>query len=185
MDDKIRGLFSTASGMLALWEPGHFQQITDYLSWESELCEDEDILRHIQEGAFVPLNIQADGAFECEVRVGNVERPSAISSRELPYLTVSSEPYFFRSRGRLAISGLEHIGAEPGKAAAFLALGIGDWAVTVHLIEWTSEPGALGEDGKPTPSAMADFVVLLNPASPGASAGTQYRTKVNTFERPE
>src|SRR5450432_1098091 len=107
--------FATDSGMLALWEPNHFEGITDYDAWERELLEDTDISRHIQQGAFVPLNIHADGSFQCAIRVGTIDAPASLSERERRYLTVSSEPYLFRSRDRVAISGLEHIGRSPGE----------------------------------------------------------------------
>ena len=180
MNDQLCRAFATASGMLALWEPHHFDGITDYDTWEPELLEDTDISRHIQQGAFVPINIHADGAFQCAVRVGTAGSPAVLSERERRYLVVSSEPYLFRSRDRVAISGLEHIGRSPGESASFIPLASGDWAVTIHLIEWTGEPGAQTPDGQPTATALADFVVLLNPAA----AGTHFRTKVDTFEEP-
>jgi hypothetical protein len=103
-----------------------------------------------------------------------------LSGREERYLLVSSEPYLFRSRGILAISGLEHIGRSPGESGASVPLAAADWAATVHLIDWPEEPGAKTPDGKPAPTALPDFVVLLNPAAPG----TQFRTKVDTYEKP-
>ena len=146
----------------------------------ASLLEDTDIARHIQQGAFVPLNIHADGSFQCAIRVGTAATPASLSERERRYLTVSSEPFLFRSRDRIAISGLEHIGRSPGEAASFISLASGDWAVTIHLVDWTEEPGAKTPDGKPTATALADFVVLLNPAA----ADTHFRTKVDTYERP-
>jgi hypothetical protein len=164
--------------MLALWERHQFDKITDYDSWERELLDDADISRHIQQGAFVPLNIHADGAYMCAIRIGSAAIPAVLSERERRYLFLSSEPYLFRSRGTLAISGLEHIGHSPGEVASFLPLASGDWTVTVHLIEWTEEPGAKTPDGQPSATALSDFVVLLNPAT----ADTRHRTKVDTFE---
>lgn len=178
--DLLRGDFATGSGMLALWDAGHFQGITNYETWEPELLEDEDITRHIQQGAFVPLNLHADGAYQCLLRAGTTGAPAAINEREKKYTLVLSEPYLFRSKGSIAISGLEHIERTPGKSAAVRPLTAGDWTVTVHLIDWTEEPGSKTPDGKPSPTALPDFLVLLNPAR----AGTVYRTKVDTFDKP-
>jgi hypothetical protein len=178
MNASLRRVFATDSGMLALWEPQRFRGITDYDTWERELLEDADIRRNIQEGAFVPLNIHADGAYDCMIRTGTVSEPAALSDRELRYLALSSEPYLFRSKGTLAISGLEHIGGSPGEAASLVPLISGDWVATVVLIDWGQEPGARAQDGKPAKTALPDFTVLLNfPAG-----GECYRTKVNTFE---
>ncbi len=180
MSDNINRTFATDSGMLALWEPHHFQNITDYDSWEHELLDDADISRHIQQGAFVPINIQSDGAFQCVVRAASAEVPATLSDRECRYLVVSSEPYLFRSRGTVAISGIEHISQSPDKSTGSFPLRAGDWAVTIHLIDWPSEPGAKSPDGNPTSTALSDFVILLNPAA----TQTRYRTKVDTFENP-
>jgi len=177
LNDLLRRVFATDSGMIALWEPQRFSNITDYGTWERELLEDTDISRHIDQGAFVPLNIHADGAYDCAIRHGTGEAPATLSDREQRFLTVSSEPYLFRSNGMLAISGLEYIGRTPGNSASFLALSSGDWTATIHLIDWTQEPGAKSKDGKPTKAALPDFVVLLNPSA----AEIRYRMKVDTF----
>lgn len=180
MTDPLRRVFGTDSGMLALWAPQHFDSITSYESWERELLEDTDISRHILQGAFVPLNVHADGAYDCAIRVGDLNAPATLSERESRYLLVSSEPYLFRSLGSLAVSGLEHIGRSPGGAASIVPLASGDWAATVHLIDWTQEPGAKSPNGKPTANALPDFAVFLNPSAPDS----QYRIKVDTFEAP-
>jgi len=65
MNDILRRVFATDSGMVAVWQPEQFHGIVDYDTWERELLEDADISRHIQNGAFVPLNVHADGAYEC------------------------------------------------------------------------------------------------------------------------
>jgi hypothetical protein len=181
MSDNINRTFATNSGMLALWSPQDFQNITDYDSWERELLDDTDISRHIQQGAFVPVNIQSDGSYQCVVRSASAGVSAKLSDRERRYLVVSSEPYLFRSGDTVAISGIEHISRSPDESAASFPLSAGDWAVTVHLIDWPSEPGAKSPDGNPTSTALSDFVILLNPAT----AETRYRTKIDTFEKPE
>lgn len=180
-NEILRRTFSTDSGMVAIWQPEQFHNVVNYDTWESELLEDADIARHIRQGALVPLNVGADGVYDCTIRVGNVTAPVSLSERETHFLLVSSEPHLFRSNGVLLISGLEHIDRSPGKASASVPLAAADWAATVHFIDWTQEPGAKASDGKPAPCALPDFVILLNPATPE----TQFRTKVNTFEEPE
>ena len=179
MSDNINNTFATDAGMLALWSPENFHNITDYDSWERELLDEADISRHIEQGAFVPINIQSDGAYQCVVRAASSGVPATLSNRERRYLVVSSEPYLFRSRDTVAICGIEHISRSPEEPAAFFALPAGDWAVTVHLIDWPSEPGAISPDGNPTSTALSDFVILLNPTTTQA----RYRTKMETFEK--
>ena len=40
-------MMATDAGMFGLWAPAAFGDIVDYDTWESELLEDEDIVRHI------------------------------------------------------------------------------------------------------------------------------------------
>jgi hypothetical protein len=58
----------TDAGMLALWNPRRFADIVDYESWERQLYDDDDILRHVRDGHLVPVNIGGDGAFDFTVR---------------------------------------------------------------------------------------------------------------------
>jgi homoserine dehydrogenase len=73
--------------MLCVWSQPAFAEIHDYDSWEPELCEDEDIIRHIQAGHFVPINIGSDGVSEVELRVGSAGERAVITDRESKYLT--------------------------------------------------------------------------------------------------
>lgn len=181
MAERIRGAYATDSGMTCLWNPAAFEEVVDYDTWETQLLEDKDIRRHMNAGAFVPINIQADGVYEIEVRVGTAAAPAVISDRETKYLTVASEPYLFRSAGTLCVSGIEFVEHEPGDGVGVLALPEGDYAVTVHLVAWDDEPGLKKKDGSPKNEALPDFVALLNPAGSGE---TKYRTKVETFPPP-
>jgi hypothetical protein len=176
-ESRLRGAFMTDSGMLCLWQSAAFASIHDYDSWEEELLEDEDIIRHIQRGELVPINIRSDGSFEVEIRMGEKE---ALNEREKRHLLVSSMPYLFRSTGQLHVSGLEHVTAKPGSGVGSLQLKPGDYAVTIHLISWDEEPGSKDEQGKPKPDALPDFVVLLEPTS---QKDRTYRTAVETFDR--
>jgi hypothetical protein len=179
MNDLLRRVFVTDCGMLALWQPEQFRNVVDYVTWEPELLEDADIFRHIQQGALVPINVESDGAFECTVRAGSDGMSATLSDRENRYRLASSEPYLFRSLGVLSISGIEHIDRSPREASSSVPLAAGDWVVTVHFLDWTQEPGAQTADGKPAPGTLPDFVVLLDPATPGM----RFRTKITTFER--
>lgn len=168
--------------MLAIWDPQHFSSVTDYDTWEPLLLEDEDIAKHIEAGAFVPLYIHSDGAYECNVRIGTTATPVALTERERKYSLVQSEPpYLFCSTGRLCISGIEHIEGKPGSSVGILPLETAEWNVVVHLIDWPMEPGGKTADGKPSATALPDFIVLVNPATERLAS---YRKKVETFEEP-
>jgi hypothetical protein len=180
MAGRLRRTFGTNSGMLCLWSKPAFAGIHDCDSWEPELCEDEDIIRHIEAGHFVPINICSDGVYEVELRIGSADEPAAITDRESKYLTVKSEPYLFRSEGELHVSGLETVCCNPdGDSASAVQLSPGDWDAVIYLISWDDEPGSKNADGSPAGHALPDFLVLVNPAVPG----TEYRTKVESFER--
>jgi hypothetical protein len=165
--------------MLCLWRPAAFASVVDYDSWDRELCEDADILRHIAAGNLVPVNIGADGVFEVEVRVGTAESRAALGDREQAYLEVSSQPYRFTSDGELRLSGVEHVHSVPDANVASLGLGPGEHAVVVHLVGWDREPGMLSAASKPPPEALPDFVVTVNPPM----QPTAYRAQLETYDR--
>jgi len=179
-DLTVRGTFYTDAGMLAVWTPEDFAGIVEYEDWETELLEDADIERHIKEGSYVPLYIHSDGAFAVEIRVGTVDRPAAVTKRQAPYVTVTSEPYLLRSKGRLCVGGIEHVEIDPPEWVGRMSLPAVDYAVVVSLIDWAGEPNSRGEDGRRSADALPDFLVLLNPVSDGVT----FRTKVDTFDRP-
>ena len=181
MNHQLRGAFRTDSGMFGVWDSNHFSNIHDYDEWEAELLEDADIQRHIIAGHFVPINVHSDGVFEFEVRIGAIESPGGLSSREHQYLAATSNAYLFRSTGELNVSGIEFVEATPRGNVGTLEIPSGDYTVTVHLITWGEEPGAKDAQGNPTAKALPDFVVLL---SRSGSTAQVYRTEVNTFEEP-
>ena len=112
-------------------------------------------------------------------RTGTAGGPTELTEREAAYLVVSSEPFLFRSHGVACLSGIEGIAGTPWPDTVQLELPVGDYAVVVHLIDWTEEPGST-VDGEPSPTALADFAVLINPASPGEGP---FRQQTETFER--
>jgi hypothetical protein len=176
---EITGVMATDAGMGALWAAECFGGIVDYDTWESELLDDEDIVRHIASGALVPLNIGGDGAFQVLARVGEVSAPAQLTERERRYSVVTSEPYLLITTGNAVISGLEHVGAEANDGLR-VPLGAGRWSVTISLIDWKGEPGQADDAGRPAPTALADFVILIDPEG-GVDRG--YRTQAQTFER--
>jgi hypothetical protein len=172
---------ATDAGMWALWRPTRFAQVEDYDSWEAMLLEDEDIGRHITEGALVPISIGCDGSFGFEIRIGDAGEPG-LTPREQAYLVVSSSAYLLVSEGEICFSGIEHIGMPIAANVTRVSLPAGRYRVTVHLIEWNAEPGAKGDDGAPTDSALPDFLILIGPENARVDS---YRTQVRTFDRPE
>ena len=166
----------TDAGMWLLWQPQAFASVHDYDSWSMELEDDADVSRHVGQGHCCPINIGSDMAAAFVIRAGDASEAAVLTERELAYRVVSSDPYLVVSQGLVAISGIEDVGVE---TAAELALSPGPWAATVHLIAWDDEPG-MKVDGKPVPTALPDFVVLLNPADPGQP----FRSDLITFTRP-
>jgi hypothetical protein len=176
MTIEIKAVVKTGSGMLAMWDAEPFSEVVDYDSWESELCLDDDIRRHVGAGDLVPINIDSDGAFEVLVRYGTAP---ALTAREVEHLVVMSEPYLLNSSGDVWLSGIEGVGWADD--AVELAVGEGEHEVVLHIIDWHAEPGSTTEDGSPAPHALPDFVALVRPASEG---GGPYRDELLTFPPP-
>ena len=162
-----------------LWNPVRFQQIVDYPTWERELLEDSDIERHVAARSLVPVGIGADGSFGFEVRVGSTGAPAVLDDRERQYLVVASEPYGLDSDGQVWLTGIEEVSKEP-RNGLVTTLPPGTWSVVVHLLDWGAEPGSTASDGLPVPTALPDFLVLVNPTD---RAG-HFRQAVPTFEQP-
>lgn len=176
---EVAGRMTTDAGMFGLWSPAVFADVIDYDTWESELLEDADIARHVIAGSFVPINIRSDGAFGIVARLGSAHAPAELTDRERRYAVVCSQPYLFVSNGEARISGIEHVTATDD-AALRIAVPVGRWEVTVWLIAWNEEQGQVGETGRPAPSALPDFTLLINPAN---NRQGNYRTKIETFDR--
>ncbi|MEU2244903.1 hypothetical protein ABZ572_36570 [Streptomyces sp. NPDC018338] len=179
--DEVPATIATDAGMLVLWDPQRFEAVVDDDTWEDELLEDEDIVRHIQAGALVPLNVGGDGSFAVLVRSGTAAAPAALTDREVAHQLVASQPYLFASRGRALVGGIEDVSGDASDGVIEHPLPEGRYAVVVNLIDWQAEAGSQDAAGHPVPGALPDFVVLINLAQPGQ--GT-FRTAVNTFEAP-
>ena len=168
--------------MLALWDPGQFSNVVDYTTWEPELCEAEDIERHIRAGSLVPINIQYDGCWGVVIRVGSASEPAQLTARETTYRLISSHPYLFRSTGRLCLSGIEAVSGEPWPNTLEVELPERHYQVVIHLIAWEDEPGSTNKDGTASETALPDFVALINPSTANRD---DFRSAIVTFDRPD
>jgi hypothetical protein len=171
---EVTHVASTSAGMCGLWQPEHFTHVDSLDSWEDEVSEDLALAGHIAAGAFVPINVGGDGAFQVTLR------DTGRDERETRYTLVSSQPYLLVSNGSLALGGLENVGSYVGGATP-VPFRPGRFTVTIHLIDWKAEPGSMAVDGQPTDGALPDFLVEVIPE---AAHPPLYRTKVETFERP-
>ncbi|MBC6451699.1 DUF6386 family protein [Actinokineospora xionganensis] len=169
VDDPGRVVY-TSAGLCAVWQPEAFAHVVDLDTWEDHVAEDEALIRQIAAGAFVPINIGGDGAFQVVIR------QTPLTERERRYLLVSSEPYLLISKGSVNLGGLENVGEYVGDGEE-LELPAGRYSVYVHLIDWKLEPGSFA-DGEPTASALPDFVVEV---APETDADQVYRGQVRTF----
>lgn len=102
-----------------------------------------------------------------------------MTERERKYVAVTSEPYLLITDGNAVVSGIEHVGEEPNDRMR-VSLPPGRWSVMIHLIDWEAEPGQADDAGRPAPTALPDFAILINPEG---QANRDYRTRVQTFER--
>jgi hypothetical protein len=139
---------------VALWDPASFAEIVDYDTWVAALGDDSRKVQHIEAGAFVPINIQSDGAFGALVRVG---QSINLTEREAQYVLVTSEPYLFVSSGRAWISGIERVGGPDEHDGLEVAVAPGRWIATVHVLDWNAEPGSVGQDRRPVPNQPSDL----------------------------
>ena len=172
----MKRLFQTDSGMLCIWDYNSFKHINDYDSWDKELCEDEDIQKHINSSKFVPLNL-GDGAFDVEIRF---TEPS-FSDREREYLLVPSQPYKIVSDGQLCISGLEHVCGDLDDNIANLSIKPGEYIAQINLIDWNQEPGATDSDGNPTDKALPDMIIFIY----NDHSINEFRKDIETFRRED
>lgn len=178
-DLDVSHAVATSAGLFGVWRASTFDHIDELDQWEDEVAEDSALERQISVGAFVPINIGGNGAFQVAVR--GVEDPGNLSERERSYLLVSSDPYLLVSDGVLELGGLEAVGNYTDAEKVEIRLDNGRYAAVVHLVDWQAEPGSRGADGKPSAGALPDFIVEIFAEVQG---GLKYRTKVETFDRP-
>lgn len=169
---------NTASGMWGIWNYNTYKHIDNYDKWEPLFCEDEDIVNQIESRYFVPINIMEDGSCSFTIRIDE-----QMSDREQKYVCVQSEEYLLKSTGRVIVSGIEKITEKIDSDNVIeLNLPEGYYSVKIYLISWDEEPGAYLEDGKVSPEALSDFVVLIKS---GANPEREYRTRINTFSEDD
>lgn len=165
---------ATDGGMLALWCASTFEDVDGYDAWEARV--NERLGAAIANGELVPVGIRADGAFGVRVVVA----PDGLTVREQEYAFLTSDPYLLEVEGgEVCLSGIEKVGS-PEYAELRLQLSNGRYTVRVTLVDWVEEPGSRDPDGKPTESALADFVVAISPAE----GSETYRTEEATFPDP-
>lgn len=169
----------TDAGMFGVWQPEHFAGVSSLDEWEDEVSEDAALLRHIEAGAFVPINIGGGGAYQFTVRFGDLA--TGLAERELRYRIASSRPYLLVAKGPSALGGLESVGQYSGTDPVALLTDPGRYSVTIHLIDWKAEPHAADSNGRPTANALSDFVIEISPES----GSKEYRLSLATFDRPE
>jgi hypothetical protein len=174
----VSQLVYTGAGMFGLWQPERFDAVASLDEWEDQVADDTALSAHILEGAFVPINILADGAFQIAVRGGR--GANDLSERERRVRLVSSDAYLLVSKGRVLLGGIEAVGRYSGAPSVPIYLPTGRYSVRIHLIDWKAELGAAGPDGHPTESALSDFVVQISPES----GRGPFRTNTVTFDRP-
>jgi hypothetical protein len=143
----------TAAGMHALWDVAAFDKVDGYDAWADELEDDADIERHIKAGHFVPIYIHGDGVFCITVRADGQAMP-ALTSDEEQRVVARSAVYRLTTSGRIAVSGIEHVGPVDARVPAG-QLEPGDYDVVVHLMDYDDVPSR-GDD-------HPDFVVTVGP----------------------
>lgn len=178
-DLDVSHAVATNAGLFGIWRASAFDHVNELDEWEGEVSEDSALERQISVGAFVPINIGGNGAFQIAMR--GVESPGRLSERERSYLLISSEPYLLISGGMLELGGLESVGNYAGGEKVEIPLDSGRYSVVVHLVDWQAEPGGRGPDGNPSAGALPDFIVEI---FADVHDEPKYRTKVETFERP-
>ena len=160
--------------MLSVWCSRPFASVNGYDAWEQYV--NDRLEDAIANGELVPVNIGTDGAWGVRVAVA----PDGLTEREGTYAVVTSEPYLLVvSGGEACLSGIEAVG-DPAFAALRIPLADGRYAVRTTIVAWNEEPGALAADGRPTTSALSDFVVQIAPEL----GDEKYRTKEVTFDGP-
>ena len=164
----------TDAGMLAVWDAATFRDVDGYDAWERRV--EDRLAEAIRAGELVPVNIGSDGAYGVRL----VTSADGLTDRETIYEVVTSEPYLLvASGGDVCLGGLEFIGSPDG-APATLELPAGRYAVRTTIVGWDEEPGAKDADGRPSPTALPDFVVQIGPAT----GDEVFRTAEETFDPP-
>ena len=155
-----RARIMTDAGFFAVWDPACFHGIDDFETWESEVFD--ELERHEDAGAIVSFH-DADGRYDVVVRIGSAGEPAELDEHESRYRTTTTGPCLFKSSGLAVISGIEYVGDDLDVSLQ-VDLPAGPWSIVVTRIDWSAEPGSHDADGKPSATALPDFVLVINPA---------------------
>jgi len=165
--DGGRAAVVTDAGMLTLWDPTSFHEIVDFDTWESVVSD--EIEDHIDAGTVVCINDGSDGAYHVLARIGSAAAPAQLDEREARYQVSASGPHLFVSAGEAVISGIEYIRDDPD-VGLHVELPAGRWSVVVARLDWEADPDSRDDDRRPSPTALPDFVLVINPADEGHAA---------------
>ncbi len=173
-----KGELATSSGMWGLWNYDTYKHIDDYDKWDELFCEDEDIVKQIESHYFTPIYIFEDGCRSFTIRIDE-----EISEREKKYICVQSDEYLLKSTGKVIVSGIDNIDKNINSDSVIeLDLPEGYYSVKIYLISWDEEPEAILPDGKISPNALSDFVVIIKS---NTNLERDFRTKINTFSEDD
>ena len=176
---RSRGAFRTDAGLLCLGARLLSPPSSTTPTWDRDSAMTRTSSGTSQPATSCPSTSALTVRSKSRCASGSADSPAALGERERSHLEVSSQPYRFTCDGELRLSGVEHVYGTPDDNVARLDLIPGEYAVVVHLVAWDREPGMLTAAGTPSPEALPDFVVTVNPAT----QPTTYRTLVETFDR--
>jgi hypothetical protein len=80
------------------------------------------------------------------------------------------------------IKGIEDICDVDHAAENTFELAAGRYSILVSLLDWKADPDSVGSDGRPLPTGLPDFLVLVL-VRPEAPVMSECRTAVETFAR--
>lgn len=179
MREIYKGPLQTDAGMFGMWDYEYYDSIVTYRDWEKYFLQEKSILQQIDAARFVPINIQSDGGFGFEARLGDETGEATLTQREEKYLVVSSETYLIKINSMVCFSGIEHVNKKIDSSnVGKYNIGKGDYEVVIHLIDWVSEPGMQKKDLKPKKGALPDFVILIHQIK---KLKRNYCKDINTF----
>lgn len=114
-------------------------------------------------GRLVVFSTGGDGGYAFRITDGPLterEQKWLASSWDFPYQVRHGRVYL---DGGYALPSDNYFDDSERNLAQWISLPNGNYKVTVHAIEWHSEPGALDEDEQPTDSALASYVIQFTP----------------------
>jgi hypothetical protein len=132
--------------------------------WRVEAITELD---EVASGAVAILPVGGEGTYRVALREGALaadEQPRARGSIEGLGVHVPSGQLFVGAAERLPGDGRDRPSDVPG-TGAIVELAPGRYALTVHALEWRDDRAFFDEDNEPLPTAPADFVLVVTPAT--------------------